>query len=129
MNEQHKSLALVRIAKAEHCIASAEWLITSDFYLDAANRSYYAIFHAMRAVLALEGKDFTKHSGVISYFRKAYIKTDIFSVRHSRIIDDLFMVRSNSDYDDFFVVEKGEVLRQIEDARFFVNSLKEFINS
>ena len=104
MNEQHKALALVRIEKAEHCIDSANAMIEIGFYLDAANRSYYAIFHAMRSVLALEGKDFSKHAGVISYFRKNYIKTGIFSIRHSRIIDDLFEVRSNSDYDDFFMI-------------------------
>lgn len=127
MNEQHKALALVRIEKAEHCIDSANAMIKIGFYLDAANRSYYAIFHAMRSVLALEGKDFSKHAGVISYFRKNYIKTGIFSIRHSRIIDDLFEVRSNSDYDDFFVIEKSEVLRQVEDAKYFVLSVKEYV--
>ena len=127
MNEQHKALALVRIEKAEHCIDSANAMIEFGFYLDAANRSYYAIFHAMRSVLALEGKDFSKHAGVISYFRKNYIKTGIFSIRHSRIIDDLFEVRSNSDYDDFFVIEKSEVLRQVEDAKYFVSSVKEYV--
>ena len=127
MNEQHKALALVRIEKAEHCIDSANAMIEIGFYLDAANRSYYAIFHAMRSVLALEGKDFSKHAGVISYFRKNYIKTGVFSIRHSRIIDDLFEVRSNSDYDDFFVIEKSEVLRQVEDAKFFVSSVKEYV--
>lgn len=127
MNEQHKALALVRIEKAEHCIDSANAMIEIGFYLDAANRSYYAIFHAMRSVLALEGKDFSKHAGVISYFRKNYIKTGIFSIRHSRIIDDLFEVRSNSDYDDFFMIEKSEVLRQVEDAKFFVSSVKEYV--
>jgi uncharacterized protein (UPF0332 family) len=127
MEEPRKALALVRIEKAEHCIESANVMIDSGFYLDAANRSYYAIFHAMRSVLALEAKDFSKHAGVISYFRKNYIKTGIFSIKHSRIIDDLFEVRSNSDYDDFFVIEKSEVLRQVEDAKFFVSSVKEYV--
>ena len=74
MEEPRKALALVRIEKAEHCIESANLMIASDFYLDAANRSYYAIFHAMRSVLALEAKDFSKHAGVISYFRKNFQK-------------------------------------------------------
>ena len=36
-------------------------------------------------------------------------------------------MRSNSDYDDFFVIEKSEVLRQVEDAKFFVSSVKEYV--
>lgn len=44
-------------------------------YKGAANRSYYAIFHTMRSVLALDQIDFSKHSGVSAYFRKEYIKT------------------------------------------------------
>lgn len=47
-------------------------------YDTAANRSYYAIFHAARVVLALDGQDYKKHSGVISNFQKNYIKTGIF---------------------------------------------------
>ena len=31
-----------------------------------ANRSYYAVFHAMRAVLAFDKIDLKRHSGIIS---------------------------------------------------------------
>jgi hypothetical protein len=35
----------------------------------AANRSYYCIFNAMRAVLSLDRFDSKKHSGIIDAFR------------------------------------------------------------
>jgi len=38
----------------------------------ANNRAYYCVFHAMRAVIALDEQDFKKLSGVISYFREHY---------------------------------------------------------
>ena len=37
-------------------------------YRSANNRAYYSIFHAIRSVLALDGFDSKKHSGVISEF-------------------------------------------------------------
>ena len=40
----------------------------------------------MRAVLALEGDDFKKHSGVIAIFRQNYIKSGIFDTVYSEII-------------------------------------------
>ena len=71
-------------------------------YKSAANRSYYAVFHAMRAVLAFDEIDMKHHSGIISEFRRRYIKTGIFETRMSEIISVLFDVRTDSDYDDFF---------------------------
>lgn len=46
-------------------------------YASANNRAYYCIFHAMRAVLALDGEDYKKHSAVIARFTLNYLKTDI----------------------------------------------------
>ncbi|MBR1702400.1 MAG: HEPN domain-containing protein [Lachnospiraceae bacterium] len=47
-------------------------------YKSSINRSYYAIFHALRAVTAMDGFDSSKHSGVIAYFNKNYVKEGIF---------------------------------------------------
>lgn len=76
MDEQDKVLSAYRLSKAKQCLKSAEVILhIGDDYNLVINRSYYAVFHGMRSVLALEGKDFEKHSAVISYFRKEYIKT------------------------------------------------------
>lgn len=94
-------LSQYRMEQARRCIRSAKVLVDDDDYKGAANRSYYGIFHCMRSVLALEGKDFSKHSGVSAYFRKGYIKTGIFDIELSDIIKEAFDVRSDSDYDDY----------------------------
>lgn len=78
MRDQDKlALSKVRLDRAEECFAEAESLFASEKYRGAANRLYYSIFHAMRAVLALDGIDMKHHSGVISEFRRRYIKTNI----------------------------------------------------
>ena len=96
-------------------------------YKGAANRSYYAIFHAMRSVLALDKKDFSKHSGVSAYFRKEYIKTKVFDAELSYIISDAFQVRSDSDYDDYYVISKTDVLEQISNAERFSSTIEQYI--
>ncbi len=82
MDKSLIDLSRHRMEQAEQCIHSANVLVASNDYKGAANRSYYAIFHAMRSVLALEQKDFAKHSGVSAYFRQQYIKTGQFSIRN-----------------------------------------------
>ena len=52
--EERKSLSQVRYDHALECLDAAKSLLENGNYKSAANRSYYAIFHAMRAVLAAE---------------------------------------------------------------------------
>lgn len=54
--------------------ATAELLMKSESYRQSINRSYYAIFHAVCAVNALDGFDSSKHSGVIAHFNQQYVK-------------------------------------------------------
>jgi uncharacterized protein (UPF0332 family) len=81
----------------------------------------------MRAVLAMEHIDFAKHSGVSSYFRKAYIKTGIFDDEYSDIIREAFDYRSDSDYDDFYVISKEEVAEQIANAKKFYDGVNKYL--
>ena len=65
-----------------------------------------------------------RHSGVISEFRRRYIKTGIFDMEMSTIISDLFNIRTDSDYDDFFVIAKEDVAVQIQNAETFLAQAK-----
>ncbi len=83
----------------------------------------------MRAVLALNGIDMKHHSGIISEFRRLYIKTGAFDKELSRIINELFDIRTMSDYDDFFVISKAEVEEQVKNAELFLMSVKRYLDS
>ena len=96
-------------------------LLLSGNYKSAANRSYYAVFHAMRAVLAYDEIDMKKHSGVIAEFRRLYVKTGVFDGDMSKTISVLFDVRTESDYDDFFIISKEDVIQQAESAQHFLS--------
>ncbi|MDR2132043.1 MAG: HEPN domain-containing protein [Clostridiales Family XIII bacterium] len=123
------ALAKARIEQARSCLAAAESLVNADLCKDSANRSYYCIFHAMRAVLALDGFDSKRHSGIISAFRQRYVKTDVFSHELSKIIENAFDVRNNSDYEDFYVISKSEVKDQLENAKIFLLAVEAYLKT
>ena len=125
---EQKELSLYRLSKAEAYLKDAQTTLKMGLYDTAANRSYYAVFHAMRALLALEGKDFKKHSGVISYFQKAYIKSGIFEKRFSDIVKSAFSLRQESDYEDFYVISKEEVIDQVDEADVFLKEIRQYID-
>lgn len=127
MDSTRADLAIYRLETARQCITSAKTLVGISDYKGAANRSYYAIFHCMRSVLALISMDFSKHSAVGAFFRKEYIKTGIFDVRMSDIISEAFDIRSDSDYNDYFVISKREVLEQIDNAQYFYEKVEEYV--
>jgi len=70
-------------------------------YDGSVNRSYYAIFNAVRSVLALLRTDSRSHSGVISFFDRYFVKTGIFDKRFSKIVHAAFDTRQDNDYEDF----------------------------
>lgn len=127
LDENKVFLSKHRIEVAKERLQSARLLIDSGDYKAAANRSYYAAFSAMRAVLALDGLDFKRHSGVISEFRKSYIKTGVFDAELSHIIDSLKDVRQSSDYDDFYLISKEEVTQQVDNAERFVDEIERYL--
>ena len=127
--EQLRALSNIRLEHADECISAAKSLLESENYKSAANRAYYTVFHAMRAVLAFDKIDMKHHSGIIAEFRRLYIKTGIFDAELSKIISVLSDSRNDSDYDDFFIVSKEEVAEQIKDAELFLVKIKEYVST
>ena len=95
----------------------------------AANRAYYAIFHSARAVLAIDGEDRKRHSGVIAYFREHYIKSGVFDKIYSYILQNAFEIRQEADYEDFYILSKEEAVQQVENAERFLTEIKKYIFS
>lgn len=127
LDEKLVALSRYRLSQAQEELASASQNLTVSQLKTANNRAYYAIFHSMRAILALDSKDFSKHSGVISYFREHYIKNGIFDSNYSRIITDASLIRNKSDYEDFYIVSKEETTKQVENAKVFVLAVELYL--
>lgn len=123
-----KDLSDYRLDKANNCLQAAKALLGLELYEDAVNRSYYCIFHSIRSLLALDGVEFKRHSGNVSYFREKYIKTGIFDKSLSEIIGEAFTVRSESDYGDFTVISKQDVTAQVSNAELFYNAVKTYLS-
>ena len=125
--EEQIELCKYRLQKAQMYLNDAQKTLRMEMYDTAANRSYYAIFHTVRALFALSGKDFKKHSGVISNFQQDYIKTAIFGKELSDIIKSAFLLRQESDYSDFYILSCEEVERQVTEAAYFFDVVSAYI--
>lgn len=54
-------LSKYRYQRSKEIIEDAKLLARDKSFSSSVNRSYYAIFHALRAITALDGFDSSKH--------------------------------------------------------------------
>lgn len=127
-NSLQKDYAKYRIERAREDLEAAHLLYDAGNYRIANNRAYYAVFHAMRAVLVFDNFDSSKHSGVIAEFRRRYIKEGIFPIEISKMIGSAFTIRNASDHDDMFIASKSETEEQINNAEYVYRILSEYIS-
>ena len=115
------------MSSAKEKLTSAKLLLEAGMYRDSIGRSYYAIFSAIRAVLAVRQVDFSKHAGVIAYFQKEFIKTEIFDKKYSKYLQQAFQIRNCCDYDDFYVVSQKDAVEQYQRAEELLRVITEYI--
>lgn len=125
--DNRMDLAMYRIARAEETLLSAQRELVAEDYRTANNRAYYAIFHAIRALLALDGVDYKRHSGVLSHFNQHYIKTGMFPVKFSEVVSNASEIRNDSDYDDFYICSKEQTRELVESVQEVVTAIQEYL--
>ena len=103
MSEKKVDLCIYRMRSAIETLGVSALCLESQHYKDSINRSYYAAFYAVKAVLALEEVDFKRHKDAVAYFNKTYVATDIFPREIGKKLGRLKQERETSDYDDFYI--------------------------
>lgn len=127
MPDNRKELMQYRLEMAKERLHSSEILLKDGSYKDSIGRSYYAMFTSVRALLAMEGQDFSKHAGVIAYFQKEFVKTGKFDKKYSKYISQAFQIRNNTDYADFFIVSTQDAKEQYDKAKEFLEVIEKYI--
>ncbi len=128
MQPEIRDLSRYRMEKSRADLAAAEILCDRGLYDQSLNRSYYAIFHSVRSLLALDQFDSRKHSGIIAYFNRNYVSSGVLDKEYSKILMGAEKLRNKSDYDDFYIVSKSDVEKQIANAKTFISAIESLIS-
>ena len=123
-----KELSKHRLEQAKEDLEVAQLLYNKRYFKSANNRAYYAIFHAIRSVLALEATDFKRHKTVLAYFNENYVNKEIFPKTIGRKIVNASKTREDSDYDDEYEPDAEETDKQIKTAEELINLVQKYIN-
>ena len=121
MKTKLAELSKYRMEKARDDLETSEMMFNNNKFSQSINRSYYAMFHAVRALLALSKFDSQKHSGIISYFNFHFVKSEI---EYSKMLTTAFKIRNDSDYKNFYIIALQDAELQLENANKFLKKYK-----
>src|SRR3990170_2386358 len=98
-SDQISELIRYRLEQAQVALDDAKFLLDGNRSPQSiVNRSYYAIFYAVLALLQKIGKVPSKHTGVISLFDSEFVLNGIFPKELSKDFHKAFELRQVSDY-------------------------------
>jgi uncharacterized protein (UPF0332 family) len=127
IDKQH--LIQYRLERAKETLKDAQLLHDQGGSPNSIiNRSYYAMFYASLALLADQGKESSKHSGVISLFDKLFIKSGKFPKTMSKAFHKAFDLRQISDYRELFELDQDQAEEVLQSARQFVESIMRYFS-
>jgi uncharacterized protein (UPF0332 family) len=124
---QRKALASARLRRARQHLKAARDLLVNEDFADSISRSYYAIFQAARALLAIEQLESRKHSGVIALFNRYFVKTGKADKQLGIVLKDARRSREMADYSDVVEFAREDAEGQLQDAEMFVEAVTKLV--
>ena len=118
-----------RLEKARREYEGATFNKEAGFFDIANTRAYYAVFHSIRAVLALDGIDFKTHGQAIGYFNKNYVNAGLVDRSLGEVIKGASKSRNNSDYEDYYISTLDEAEKNIDGAKRFLAAVEKHIEA
>jgi uncharacterized protein (UPF0332 family) len=112
--------ARAEIAAARDALRVAEAALGLGIRRDAMSRLYYAVFHAARALLLLEGVEPKTHAGVARMLAEHLVRPGKLDAHAGLLVTRLQAYRQASDYSYAFEIDAGDAASELAAARAFV---------
>lgn len=127
-DQQVIQLAQYRIQQAKDTLKEAHILAQEERWRGTINRAYYAMFYAVLALTVVKEFSTSKHSGVLAFFDREYIKQGIFPKQFSKRLHLAFERRQTQDYGEFVIVNHDMALETLSHAEEFVDAIDTYLS-
>lgn len=127
-NEERNILVALELKKARETYGEIEVLVGANRLNGAANRMYYAVFHAVCALLINDGIQVNTHRGSHALFSQHYIKTGILPKEYGQLYNQLQTMREESDYNCAYDVDMDEIQQRLEPAKRLIEDIEKLVN-
>ena len=94
-----------------------------------ANRTYYACFYGLLALLVEKEIGTSKHYGVISVFDREFVKAGLFAKEDSKTVHDAFDIRQEYDYQEFVSYDAATIEHLLDRVEALIGKIKTFLTN
>lgn len=102
--------------KSDRNMEQAIYNANVDYWDLVSNRLYYSIFHAVNALLLLDGIKTNTHKGTSSQFGKYYVITGVFDREDGILYSRLQTMREKADYQNIYSLTREDGMKILERA-------------
>ena len=125
--EDRKTMVGLELEKSAHLLKQAGMMRDLQQWDMAANRYYYACFHAVQALFVHNGLAARRHTGMLSQFGLHFIKTGIIEDRLGGFLTRMEQLREKGDYNCVFSIEENELCTIVEPAHELIGVIGKLI--
>ena len=110
MEKENKEILIsLQTEKAKRFLSQADEMVELKHWDLAANRYYYACFHAVQALFIARGINAHTHAGINTQFSLHFVKTGIVDVSYGSFLARMFQLRQKADYNCAYEVSESDV--------------------
>lgn len=125
--EDRRVLVALELEKAEKTLHEMEVTRRNNLWDMAANRLYYALFHAVSALLINDRHEVGTHRGAVNKFSLFYVKTGLFTPAEGRLYSQLQSLREDGDYNCSIDIQQDEVEEKLAPTLQLIGKIKKLI--
>lgn len=127
--EERKILVSRQLDKAHRFLMQANEMYSLEHWDLAANRFYYACYHAVQGLFIANEISSHTHSGMIAQFSLHYVKTGKISIAYGSFLSRMVQLRQKADYNCMYDISENDVKDFILQAKDFIQHIENLIFS
>lgn len=126
-DEERKTIVGLELEKADRFLKQANTMCDMEQWDMAANRYYYACFHAVQALFIHNKLASRRHSGMLTQLGLHFIKPGILEDRLGAFLTRMEQLREKGDYNCLIEVTKDELLTLVDPAKELIDKIKQLV--
>ena len=128
-NETKQTLITLQMEKAHRFLSQADEMYGIQHWDLAANRYYYACYHAVQGLFIAKGLPATrKHSGTVTQFSLHFVKTGIVEPIYGSFLARMMQLRQKADYNCAFDITEKDLGEFVTLSKAFIDVVENLLN-
>lgn len=128
-NETKQTLITLQMEKAHRFLIQADEMYGMQHWDLAANRYYYACYHAVQGLfIAKELPATRKHSGTVTQFSLHFVKAGIVEPIYGSFLARMMQLRQKADYNCAFDITEKDLGEFVTLSKAFIDVVENLLN-